>query len=190
MLELSREMSECPQCDEMKVKFSYHEQAFPYGDADRPIQLVATVPIGTCSACGASFTDERAEVLRHEAVCAHLGIFNPREIADLRKRLNLSRSQLAQITKIGEASIARWERGASVQNAALDNLLYLLSQEGNLNKLRARNCRRKAIELKGDVRSTLLAKFSDLDGHIDEVAHQADGFMLNLEMVPDLQKVA
>jgi putative zinc finger/helix-turn-helix YgiT family protein len=134
-------VTECPECGEHAVHFVMREQTFPFGEGEEQVSLTATVPVGHCEHCALEFTDGRAEVIRHEAVCAYLGIHSPREIIELRKQLNLSRAALADITRIGEASIARWERGAGIQNAALDQLLFLLSLNGNLNKLRARNAR-------------------------------------------------
>lgn len=131
--------TECPQCGEQSVVVRSESQKFEYGSGEDYCELIAEVPVGRCEACGCSFTDGTAEAARHAAVCRHLGIHAPEEIVALRKRLNLSRADLAEITRIGEASIARWERGAGFQNAALDRLLFLIEERGVLEKLRAWN---------------------------------------------------
>jgi len=87
------------------------------------------------------FTDESAEVLKHAAVCKHLGVMTPAEILDLRRRYGLSRGDFARITKLGEASLARWENGNLIQSQAYDQYLSLLKDPGNFERLRASDAR-------------------------------------------------
>ncbi|HEX3429726.1 MAG TPA: hypothetical protein VHT03_02475 [Rhizomicrobium sp.] len=47
----------------------------------------------------------------------------------------MTRQRYAQLTKIGEASLSRWERGASIQSGALDQLMYLLGFADNTQRL-------------------------------------------------------
>lgn len=129
---------ECPSCDEHAVSFSEVSESFDYGVGEDRVTLSVQVPRGTCAACGFSFTDARAEVLRHEAICEHLGVMKPREVAAVRKECGLSRSDFVSLTKIGAASLSRWERGVGVQNAAMDQYLYLLTFGENLLRLKAR----------------------------------------------------
>ena len=92
-----------------------------------------------CDDCDFEFTGPGAEVARHEAVCRHLGVMTPAEIRDLRGRYGLSRLTFASITRLGAASIARWEAGSLLQNRAYDSLLYLLCFEDNLRRLQSRH---------------------------------------------------
>lgn len=174
-------VTECPNCGENSVKFRDDTQLFPFDSDGKLIELSAVVPVGHCENCGIDFTDERGEVLRHEAVCAHLGIFSPREIVAIRKRLNLTRSAMAEITKIGEASLARWERGVGIQNGAMDQLLYLLSKEGNLNRLRARNCQAEVDQGPKPASSALIYRFPHLKGRLEAAEAEAKGFTLNVK---------
>jgi DNA-binding transcriptional regulator YiaG len=82
--------------------------------------------------------DEAAEEARHEAICRHLGILTPRQIVDLRKSYGLTRADFAALTRFGAASLARWETGSILQNAANDQLLYLLQFRDNIERLRER----------------------------------------------------
>jgi transcriptional regulator with XRE-family HTH domain len=66
-------------------------------------------------------------------------VLAPREVAALRARYDLSRAQFARLTHLGEATIARWERGELIQNAAYDQFLHLLSFPENIQRLRDRN---------------------------------------------------
>lgn len=75
--------------------------------------------------------------MQHEAVCKHLGVMTPGQIRQLRVNLGLSRTQLARLTGLGEATIARWERGSLIQNEANDRFLKLLAHKENIRRLKA-----------------------------------------------------
>ena len=130
---------QCPNCGHADVKTTVTEDAFTYGEGPSAVNLTATVPLRTCLKCGFQFLDAAAEDAQHEAVCRHLGVMTPSQMQALRRKYGLSRVSFAQITKLGEATIARWERGEFIQNAAYDQLLYLLTFEENFNRLRDRN---------------------------------------------------
>ncbi len=130
----------CPQCASTRVSTQTATESFPYGLGDDQQFLTASIPVHTCSACGFRFRDAIAEDIKHEAVCRHLGVMTPSEIHALRDRLGLSRADFANLTRLGDASIARWERGESIQTAAYDQLLYLLMFDDNLRRLRERDC--------------------------------------------------
>ena len=51
----------------------------------------------------------------------------------------MTRLGFAELTKFGEATLGRWERGALIQNAANDQFLYLLRFAENVDRLRTRN---------------------------------------------------
>ena len=129
---------QCPSCDGHQVKTTIQEQRFSYGKGDDAVELKAHVPVHHCADCDIDFTDGFAETLRHAAICAHLGIMTPDEVSAVRKAYGLSRADFAKITKIGEASLARWETGALIQNGALDQLLFLLTFPENFARLRRR----------------------------------------------------
>lgn len=130
---------DCPACGHAHMNERVETQVFTYGRGDIAVQLSARVPVYTCSDCGFAFTDEAAEEARHEAVCRHLGVMTPTEIQSLRRRHGLSRAELARITRIGTASLNRWENGLLTQSPALDQLLYLCLFEENLRLLRSRD---------------------------------------------------
>ncbi len=129
---------ECPQCDSTDVKQRQEHETFRYGSADEAVELEATVTVLRCQNCGLEYTDDTAEDARHEAVCRHLGVLTPREMKALRSKLGLSRMDFSQLTGIGSASLARWENGNLIQNAAADNLLFLLEWADNVARLRGR----------------------------------------------------
>jgi transcriptional regulator with XRE-family HTH domain len=99
----------------------------------------------------------------HEAVCAHLGIMPPRAVIEVRKQFGISRQDFSEVTKIGEASLSRWERGVGVQNAALDQLLYLLTFRENYVRLKAREPRAEIVAARArGLEGGLLAQFPNL----------------------------
>ena len=113
-------------------------EEFAYGTGKDCVQLRAAVPLRTCRDCGFQFTDHHAEGARHEAVCRHLGVMTPREVEAVRTRLGMTRAAFADLSRLGEASLARWEKGLLIQNAANDQLLYLLRFPENVKRLRSR----------------------------------------------------
>ncbi len=127
----------CPACGSEKIEISVETDRLTYGVGPDAPQLTVRVPVKTCLDCGFQFTDDEAEDTRHEAVCRHLGVLAPKQISELRKRYGLSRAEFARLTRIGEASLARWESGALIQNAAHDQFLRLLFFRENLERLRA-----------------------------------------------------
>lgn len=143
---------ECANCGSTNVTTSIEDDAFPYGAGADEVTLHATVPVRTCGDCGFSYTDEIGEDARHEAVCRHLGVMTPAEVRNVRERLGMSRAEFARLTGLGEASLARWESGALIQNAANDNLLYMLTTEANITLLKARD-RKAPVPRATDVRS-------------------------------------
>jgi DNA-binding transcriptional regulator YiaG len=129
----------CPACGHGSVETTQIEHKFPYGDGDKGVELSATVPLRRCLECGVEFFDAVAEEIRHEAVCRYLGVMPPAEVQAVRRMSgSLSRGEFAKITRLGEATIGRWERGELIQNAANDQLLYLLTFPENLTRLRDR----------------------------------------------------
>lgn len=129
---------QCPSCGKNGAQTSMVDDPFVYGEGSDAVELVARVPLRTCAACGFEFLDSEAEDAQHEAVCRHLGVLTPSEIRALREKHGFSRAAFSQLTKLGEATIARWERGALIQNSAYDQFMYLLQDPRNLERLRER----------------------------------------------------
>ncbi|GIW90669.1 MAG: hypothetical protein KatS3mg109_1101 [Pirellulaceae bacterium] len=128
----------CAYCGSSRTVTRYITEQFPYGVGSQQVTLSATVPVVRCEECGGEFSGPEAEAARHEAVCRHLGLMSPRQIRALRARYGMSRREFAELTGIGQASLARWERGSLLQNAAMDRLLYLLEYAENVDRLRSR----------------------------------------------------
>lgn len=137
----------CLNCGSCYLKTTQEDQEFIYGLSDHEVTLHAIVPVHTCSACGLSYSDEKGEDARHEAVCRHLGVMTPAEVRLVRECHGMSRAEFARVTGLGEASLARWESGALIQNVANDQFLFLLTLPGCLERLMHRE--RKVSILRG-----------------------------------------
>jgi putative zinc finger/helix-turn-helix YgiT family protein len=146
ILQFPLKSTQCPSCEGELTSTRHERLEFDYGQPPQQVRLSAVVPVSTCEGCGFSFTGEAAEVLIHEAVCRHLGVMTPSEIKGVREQLGLSRSDFAKLTRLGEASLARWERGSLVQNCANDQLLYLMRFPDNVDRLRLRRQEMEAVE--------------------------------------------
>jgi len=128
----------CPECGSESMSSSIQEHKFTYGICDTAVELSASVPVRKCDKCGFCFLDSEADDICHEVVCKHLGLMSPKQIKALRELHNLSQSQFAALTGLGEATLSRWERGINLQNEAYDNYLYLLGFEKNIKRTQER----------------------------------------------------
>lgn len=128
-------ITRCPSCGAGTTTRRIETDTFLYGAGADAVTLTANVPVFACESCGTNFTTSDAEDARHDAVCRHLGVLTPGEIRALRLRYGFSRSEFARLARIGEATLARWERGSLIQNAGYDQLLRLLTFPDNVHRL-------------------------------------------------------
>lgn len=136
---LSNELSPCPECGGNRINTATADHRFPYGEGESSVELTTRIPVHKCLDCQAEFFDSVAEDLMHDEVCRHLGVMTPAEIRKIRERCgSLTRSEFALLTRLGEATLGRWERGELIQNAANDQLLFLLTFPENVIRLRQR----------------------------------------------------
>ena len=127
----------CPLCGTHEVTTSWKRHMFDYGSGGSVAELSVDVPVRSCASCELEFLDEPAEGLKHEAVCRHLGVLSPAEIRRIREAHGMSRVSFAQVTRLGEASLNRWENGLNIQTHANDRYLRLLRHPGNMRELQA-----------------------------------------------------
>ena len=125
--------SVCPVCGGATTEI-VKAQEFSISDNSSD-KLSVEVPTLICGECGFEYTDFRAEEVRHDAICDHLRLLKPREILAIRKTYNMSRKEFSEAFGLGEASIERWENRKTFQNRALDNLLRLLVDRNNGQRL-------------------------------------------------------
>jgi len=146
-----RSILRCANCGSPNVSTSMETDRFTHGVGDGAAELSVVVPVRTCADCGTQFTDQEAERLRHEAVCRHHGLLIPSEIRDIRIHYGMRRAEFASVTRLGEATLARWESGATLPNAAYDQYLRLLRSPENMAKLAGAPVRASARTLPPNV---------------------------------------
>jgi putative zinc finger/helix-turn-helix YgiT family protein len=132
------EEQHCPECGDGAVSRRIERQLFPYGEGAEAVELTVLVPVWKCSECGFEFLDESAEAIRHEAVCRHLGVLTPNDIRQMREEYGYSRAEFSRLTRLGEATLNRWENGILIQNQAYDQYLRLLRFPENVRRLQAK----------------------------------------------------
>jgi putative zinc finger/helix-turn-helix YgiT family protein len=140
----------CGECGSNNIETTNEKYSFPYGIGDEAVELSCVVPVRNCNNCGAKFLDDVAEELCHEEICRYKGVMTPSEIKHIRTECGFSQEQFAQITKLGSATLSRWERGIVIQNEAYDNYLFLLKLPYNFNRVRNRYI--SGVEEQGYVR--------------------------------------
>jgi len=103
-------------------------------------------------------------------------VITARQIRALRESYKLSRREFGALTRIGEASLARWESGEIIQSFGYDQFLYLLSFPENLQRLRERRTREQGsseeiavvaeypLRVEPDPEGGFVASISDLPG--------------------------
>ncbi len=178
--------AECPACGSKDVLSTVHVDEFQYGEKESAATLSASILVHHCESCGLSFTTEESSEARHDAVCRHLGVLTPSEVRAVREHYGLSQADFSELSKIGKASLARWESGLLVQNQANDNLLYLLTFEENVARLKDRIQSRKAESGPPMANSNVIpfhAKFRTIkSSDMDRLQREAEGF----ELFPDV----
>lgn len=122
----------CPSCAGATVESLVLERV-PMDDIGTVFEV--EVPIIGCGACGLSFTDERAERLRHEAACRFEGLLTSKEVQEIRLSLDMSRAEFGEAFGIPSASMERWENGRLLQNRSMDTLLRALGHPSTACRL-------------------------------------------------------
>jgi putative zinc finger/helix-turn-helix YgiT family protein len=160
----------CSDCNG-HIRTENVQHQFIYGAGPDAREIECTLPVRICDNCGAEYVDEEGEQIRHEAVCRHLDVLAPHEIQTLREQYG-TQAAFAALTGIGEASLSRWETGASIQSKAYDNYLRLLQRPENIKILLSRRRRPPAND-----QAPLRNRFRYIEVNSTQLAYQA-AFML------------
>ena len=132
----SQDAGNCFECDTPEpARTEWRVHAFTCGLKSAAAELMVRLPVRVCGSCGFEFLDHEAETLKHEAVCAHLGVLSPREVRGIRAMHGMSRAEFSKTTGLGEATLNRWENGILIQNQANDRYLRLLASPANMQSL-------------------------------------------------------
>jgi len=91
-----------------------------------------------CSSCKEEFVTpeqmrDRARSVKNEVRRKH-GLLSPEKIVAIRKKLELTQSQLEDVLGTGPKMAVRWESGKVIQSRGHDNLLRLLHRDPQVLK--------------------------------------------------------
>jgi putative zinc finger/helix-turn-helix YgiT family protein len=130
----------CANCDSQKVRKVRRKFATEYNQM--PISI-KNVEMYECSACGERFfTPEQARavsIATKNQVRQAQGLLSAAEIVEIRRRLDLSQTDLEELFGLGPKVVTRWETGRVVQSKAADVALRLLAMDPEkVHKLRER----------------------------------------------------
>lgn len=120
----------CPFCGGSLVTEVVRE-TINYATPKGPVELVADVPYGSCTACEYRGYGEAGERARTEAIYRYHQRLTPWEIIIIREQIGMTQRLFADFIGVGHASIERWEAGVSMQSQSMDNLILLLSHPSN-----------------------------------------------------------
>ncbi len=155
----------CPVCGKNAILTTVVDTRFAYGSGKNAVTLTAAIPVHRCLECGFECTDHKAEEARDLAVRRHLHVMTARQIRLLRESCGLSQREFGALTRIGEASLVRWETGQIIQNAGYDQFLYLLGFPDNVRRLRKRAATWSKPRMAPDVAADLESRFPSLRSH-------------------------
>ena len=120
----------CANCNSEKVKKVRRNYATKYNQA--PISI-EDAEMYECSACGERFfTPEQARavsVATKNQVRQAQGLLSAEAIVEIRRRLDLSQTDLEDLFGLGPKVVTRWETGRVVQSKTADVALRLLDMD-------------------------------------------------------------
>lgn len=165
----------CQNCGGAEMRERLLVEQVPYGDDG--LHLDVEVPVVECPACNFSYTDHRAEGLRHAAACRHEGLLTPEEVRTIRAELGMSRREFSLAFGIPPASLERWENGRLMQNTSLDTLLRALQNQATAARL---DRRRHPDRPRGEA---VVARFRALEATpkaLEDARERGNGFRLRV----------
>ena len=98
-------------------------------------QTAITYSQVVCDSCEEAFTDAAGAAVYDSEIESKRKAFVAAQVRQIRELTGLSRSEFLAITKLGDASLTRWETGAGEPTAAYASFLVLLRLPENLRHL-------------------------------------------------------
>lgn len=173
----------CPACKSADMQEMIESETFPYGEDG--IEITAKIPVMRCRSCGFAYTDQRAELARHAAVCAHMGLLSPIEIQHIRKTvLGMSREAFHAAYGLSSASMERWENGKLFQNEAADTLIRALQSPDVARQLDRRRARTGVYSARTCGDNVIWGRFPNLEkspSRAEDALTRSRGFSLRIQ---------
>jgi putative zinc finger/helix-turn-helix YgiT family protein len=117
----------CMHCRERSViqtKLPLYERELEH-DGRKYAVALKEFEVLQCQNCGALVLDDAADDRLSEALRRAAGLLTPTEIKQNREALGLKQRELANLLRIAESTLSRWETGAQIQQRCMDLLLRL-----------------------------------------------------------------
>lgn len=143
----------CPICGTGILKKQVKDKKFEYKGESITIPGYVT---HNCDVCGDAIVDnntlkESGKILKDFKRKVE-GLLTAAEIRSIRKRLNLSQEEMAEILGGGLKSFARYETGQVCQSRGMDNLLRILdSYPFTLNMIQKNEAKKLALHMQKKV---------------------------------------
>lgn len=118
----------CPQCLNDSVDVGYDLKTLETDNEKEP-QIEYYHPIIKCLDCGVSSAFE-GENAKHDALCYANTRVTPQKLVDLRNRYNMTQAEFADLIKVGEKTITRWENRSHYPNESIMLLVLAVDQIG------------------------------------------------------------
>jgi HTH-type transcriptional regulator/antitoxin MqsA len=127
----------CPSCGS-NMKESSGKLGFPVNGEDILVPDMSFLKCSNCDEIVLRLDESRK--LREKAIDLYRNkyhLLSGEEIRSLRERLGLTQADLADLLRLGQNTLSRWESGRNVQASAMDVLLRLIRDvPGTLEYLR------------------------------------------------------
>jgi putative zinc finger/helix-turn-helix YgiT family protein len=130
-------LKRCMHCRERAVsptKLDSYETELEH-DGRKYAISVADFSVLKCQHCGAIYLDEAADERLSEALRTKAGLLLPGEIRKGREDLGLTQKQLANLIRISEFTLSRWETGAQIQQRSMDAFLRVVFQSADARRI-------------------------------------------------------
>jgi HTH-type transcriptional regulator/antitoxin MqsA len=143
----------CPICGKGILKKQVKDKKFEYKGESITIPGYVT---HNCDVCGDAIVDnntlkESGKILKDFKRKVD-GLLTAEEIKNIRKRLNLTQEEMAEILGGGLKSFARYETGQVCQSRGMDNLLRILdSYPFTLNVIQKNEAKKLALHIQKKV---------------------------------------
>ncbi len=123
----------CVICGEKAVELVQKKAARYRGET-----VEVTRKIFRCESCDEEFLSpeqarDHVRTVKNEVRRKH-GLLAPKRISEIRKKLNLSQSELEELLNTGPKVVVRWESGKVIQSGGHDNMLRLLESDPSILK--------------------------------------------------------
>ncbi len=88
-----------------------------------------------CKNCGTIVLDDDASERLSDALREAAGLLSPEQIRNHREGLGQTQKQLANLLRISESTLCRWETGSQIQQRCMDAFLRVVFQSADARRI-------------------------------------------------------